>query len=173
MGMKRLVLTGFEDALAGVIAAATEPPAQFRFADPSLKDLVLEAGRHLFVNDLPEVTQLLQTYADFDVEAEPSVALYSQAPPGPDPSPSSGSRLEWLLRIVLRFGTVPEMAKQLLEELSRFVVESLKGARVGGFILKGATFNQRPTVFAREGDDHAFASTLVRFRAVARPLSVI
>lgn len=169
---RRILLEGFEAALVDAIAAATAAaPPEFRFSDPSFSNLVLQGGRHLFVNDLPEVEDLLQTSADFDEHSEPSIAVFTQTGTGPKPSASSGAVMETVLRIVLRFGTVPEIAKQFLEQLAKFIHEDLKGARMGGFILKNAEFMQRPSVFQRQADDHAFVSTTMRFWAVARPFA--
>lgn len=162
MGQRRIRLDGFEEALAGAIAAG------FRFPDATLQNLALEAGRHLFVNDMPEVEAIAKTATDFDEKTEPQIGIYTTQQGGILPSVSSGARHEWNLRIIVRAGKVFERVKELLEHLVKFLIE-LKGKRATPFLVKHVQLTSRPQPFERKGDDRALASSTLKFLAVPLP----
>jgi hypothetical protein len=155
-------LTGFEVSLAERLAA------EFQFSDPSLSSLALEVGRHLFVQTLIEVEDIEKQHTSFDSKKEPSIGIFTESNAGIRPSGSRGGLHEWVIRIILRRGVVPEKAKALLEELAEFIYSEVSGV-VGNFVLKGRELRVRPRIFAREGDDHAYAETQFRFLVVALP----
>lgn len=166
--LRRISFEGFE------VGFLTYIGANFRFSTEPLKNYAMEAGRHLFVQDMPEIEEIRQTVAGglpYEPKREPTISVYTNPGPGLVPSSSSGSRHEWTLRVVLRLGTVPEEAKARLEELIAYVEKKLKGKKINDarghrFIIKGVLVVIRPTVFAREGDNHAFCQSVVRFFAV-------
>lgn len=151
---------GFEDELLSLIASG------FRFTTEPMKHVPLQVGRHLFLQDMPEVEDLLETAPDFRESEEAVVAVYTDTSPGVTQSlrGQRSDKLDYSLRVFLRFGTVPEKAKELLEQLSRFLL-TLRG-RSGKYLLKGVFPLNRPTVFARTGDDHAYVSATFRFLVV-------
>lgn len=162
MNDKRILLEGFEQSLVQGIAD------RFRFAGDGIYTGALVPGRHLFVQDLREREDIGDTAAGFDGATEPSIVLYTDGGPGIAPSASSGSRHEWNLRVVLRFGVVLERAKALLEQLVTFL-QGLRGVRLGRHIVKGIFITTRPGVFKRAGDDQAYCSSTLRILGVAIP----
>ncbi len=168
-------LDGFEEALA---VRLTEI---YSFADEALKDVNFGNGvgrpvinRHLFVQDMIEVEDVADLFPptdgipDFEPETEPQIAIFTDPGIGIVPSGSSGGLQLWAIRFVLRKGTVPEEAKALLEHLITFTVRRVCGI-VGSFAIKGRELLQRPHVFAREGDDHIYVDSVIRFFVVALP----
>jgi len=170
---RRIVLDGFEEALVDAIAG-------FAFEDEYLKNHPLRNDVHLYVNDMPEVEEVASAAAailvpdppsepkplEYDPDKEPTVSVYTEAN---EPIRARGSRHEWQIRFALRLGTVFEDAKQRLEQLLVKRVLALRGRRAGAFFVNGLTILQRPTVFQRAGDLHAFATCVVRFFVVPRP----
>lgn len=166
-----LELQGFEDALVERIAAAsqTDPP-EFRFGAVSIRWIPLVPGRHLFVQDMPEVEDIAETIEEdtpypYRPNVEPTIGIFTQTGIGVEPSASYGGRLEWTLRIALRMGTVNEDCKSALEELVEFVSRKAKG-RLGAFLVKGIQITQRPQVFRITETDQVFAEAQLRFLAV-------
>lgn len=166
---RNVQLQGFEDAVAQAIAD------NFRFVGPFLEDVELVTGRHLFVQDMPEVEDIAETEAQavqpYDPDREPTISIYTT---GGEliPTISRGGRHEWALRFVLRLGVVPEDTKSRLEELTEFVESWFPGKIIGNATLgkhqvKAALITSRPSVFSRVNDEHAFATCTFRFLAVS------
>lgn len=151
----RVKLNGFESALADWIASNVQ-----------LNDQPISVGRNLFVSDMPEVEDIQQTEPDFDSLKEPTIAVYTDPGLGVQPGPGRGSRMEWNVRLVLRFGVVPESAKVLLEELITDIIKRTPGVKSGAFMVKGVNIITRPTVFARQGDGHAYTTCALKFFVV-------
>jgi len=160
---RRVVLVGFEEALAKYIAE------NFRFSGDTLQNVPLVEGRNIFVQDMPEVEELAQTFTDFSIATEPTLALYTDPGEGALPGVSGTPRHEWNLRFVLRLGTVPEETKMRLEELVAWMERNTQGRIMGRFQVKKFLYVSRPTVFERAGDDHAFVSSVLRFIVVPLP----
>lgn len=123
-------------------------------------------GRNLFVSDMPESEDLAHDFPDFDNNKEVTLAVYTDPGLGVQPGPGRGSRMEWNVRLVLRFGIVPENAKRELEEVISQILKKSPGQKMGGFIAKGVNINSRPTVFARQGDGHAYTTCALKFFVV-------
>lgn len=154
---------GFEDELLSEIASG------FRFTSPGLTDTALVVGRNLYLQDMPEVEDIQETATGFREDREPVISVYTDATPGVRPSlrGQPSDKLDYTLRVFLRYGTVPEKAKELLEQLSRWLL-TLRG-KAGKYRVKGVFPLLRPTVFARTGDDHAYVSATFRFLVVSVP----
>ncbi len=160
-------LGGFEDGIAAAVAAG------FTFSIITFKGQPLSVGRHLFVQDMPEVEELGEDFNGktearkpiFDATREPTIGIYTEAGVGVIPSSSHGGRHEIALRFVLRIGTVPETSKEHLEQLIEWVEESLP-SRITGYMIRARIIVSRPRVFAREGDQHAYCDAIVRFMMV-------
>lgn len=159
----RILTEGFEEALSWWIHD------NFKFGTPELKNTQVKRGRNLFVQDMPEVEDIQKTETDYDINREPTVSIYTDPIVGVVPSSGAGGRMEWNLRIILRFGVVPELAKGLLEQLYEEVLRKARTISVGRFIVKGANSSLRPTVFQRVGDQHAFVTCTIKFFVVVRP----
>lgn len=155
MTHERVKLDGFESALAGWISS-----------NILLNGQPLSVGRNLFVSDMPEVEDIQLTESAFDQLKEPTIAVYTDPGLGVQPGPGRGSRMEWNVRLVLRFGVVPESAKVLLEELIAAIIKRASGAKMDPFISKGVNILTRPTVFARQGDGHAYTTCALKFFVV-------
>lgn len=158
-------LRGFEAAFFSWLGSA------FRFSDPGLASIPLTSGRHFFVNFMPEAQAIAATAAQdafpFDAQKEPTIAAYTVAGPGLRTGPSRWVKHEVTLNLVVRAVGSFERSKGLLEELVQAVLDRIVGKRVGGFMVKAATLQQRPTAFQRQGDDRSFAQANVRFLYVA------
>ncbi len=158
-------LRGFEAAFFTWLGGA------FRFAEVGLASLPLAPGRHFFVNIMPEVQSIVQTSAEdavpYEAAKEPTISAYTVGGPGVRTGPSRWVKLEATLNLVLRVAGSFERGKALLEELLQFSLDSVVGKRVGGFLVKAATLQQRPTAFQRQNDDRSFAQATVRFMYVA------
>ncbi len=76
-----------------------------------------------------------------------------------------GGRHEWILRLVLRAGTVFETAKEHLEDLVEYLEFDLPG-EFGGFAILTVVIESRPLVFVRREDDHAYCEAVLRFMVV-------
>jgi hypothetical protein len=170
---QRIRIDGFEEALVEFIGD------NFRFSDIGLRSIPLEGGRHFFVGQLPTVKAIGVTVAEarkldptvfpYEPSKEPSIMLDKQSNTGFLPSSSIGSRHVWLTQFLLRLGKVPELTTKLLEELYEWMVENVKGSKVGTFQIKGAEPVQRPTTFAVAEDDHVVIAAVIRFRGVPLP----
>jgi hypothetical protein len=157
-------LKGLEDGLATYIAA------NFAYSSPNNQTLVFGAGGNVFVQDLPEIEEVKLGKPGFNIDLEPSTAIFTEGGVGLLPSSSRGRKYEVNVRFVVRLGVVMERAKDLVGELTAFLLEESRGARLGSsppYIVKGAILIQAPDVFQRVGDGHAFASSVVRFLLVA------
>jgi hypothetical protein len=163
MGRRLIRVTGFEEAIAAKIASS------FRFSDPTLSNVALVAGRHVFVDELPECEDIFTTDPVFDADREPTLGIYTKPGPGIPPSVSSGSRLEFNVDILLRFGRTMGQTKDFLGDLFGWVLNKLPGAQVGKFVIRATVPISRPVPFARYGDDHTVASCTIRFLAVPLP----
>jgi len=151
----RVKLDGFEIALADWISSNLI----CHCGSPAM-------GRNLFVSDMPEVEDIKASHSDFDQIEESVFAVYTDPGLGVQPGPGRGSRMEWTIRLVCRFGIVPEEAKKELEEVVTQILKKSPGTKMGGFISKGVNIVARPTVFARQGDGHAYATCALRFFVV-------
>ena len=98
-----VLLVGFEGALAQAIAD------RFRFSGPTLRNIALVPGRHLFVQDLPTSQVIAQNFAGFDVTVEPAIVLYTA---GGTP-PSSGGRHEFRDSLRRLCAPVPQLQSEL------------------------------------------------------------
>lgn len=165
MGQRIVRLQGFEEGLVEVIAAG------FTFDAEGVSSAALVPGRNLFVDDMPEREQIAKSWSDFDGAAEPVVSIYNPGGASVAPSLGSGSRHEWSLRIVVRFGTVFELAKQCLEQLIEWIERSLRGRAVAAHYVKGVFIVNRPSPFQRTGDAQAYCTATVRILAVPRASS--
>ena len=160
MGQRIVRSSGFEEGLAALIAAS------FRFSDDTLKLKPLEEGRHLFVDELPEVEDVETTSPEFQPDVEPTIGLYSRSGQGPLPTSSSGSRHEFQVDILLRFGRSMSSTKRLLGQLFDWLLKKAQGKAAGDFRIRAVLSVQRPVPFQRFGDDHAVASSSIRFLVV-------
>jgi len=163
-------LSKFEDDLAAEIEGSTAAdPPRFRFTNPSLKDLIMKEGVHIFLNELPDPKDidvddpLLDDYVQ---GRDPSIGIFTEPGSGLIPSASVGGRGEWILRILLRAGTSHEDAKQLLEELTVFLERDLRGS-FGGFHVGNVVIESRPRIALRQEDDYSYAVATLRFLAVS------
>lgn len=163
-------LSRFEDALAAEIEASTASvPPRFRFTNPGLKDLIFKEGVHIFLNDLPDPKDidvpdpLLDGYIQ---GKDPTIGIFTEPGSGFVPSASVGGRGDWILRIVLRAGSVHEDAKEQLEELAVFLERDLRGS-FGGFLMANVVIESRPRVVLRREDDYSYAQATLRFMAVS------
>jgi hypothetical protein len=162
-------LEGFEVALADKIAA------DYQFEDESLSSDNFGNGkgrpvinRHIFVQDLVEVEDIKREFSGFDELTEPTFVLFTESSRGLRPSGSRGGLHEWIIRIAIRHGSTPEIAKGLLENLVEWIKRTPLGV-VGRFVVKGRELQTRPRLFAREGDDHVYADAIFQFLVVALP----
>jgi len=160
MGSRIFRVTGFEEALADKLASS------FRFSSPELSSLVLAGGRNIFVDELPEVEDISDSTAAFDPNAEPTIGIYTKPGPGQPPAASSGSRMEFNVDILLRFGRSMAKTKGYLGEVINWCLANLPGAAAGVFLIRAVVPVQRPVPFERFGDDHAVASSTLRFLVV-------
>jgi hypothetical protein len=162
---RRITFAGFDEALV------TEIGNVFRFSTALFPaNRILVPGVHLFLEDLPEVDDIRAT-ADsqnqvYD-EQDPVLAFFAEGVPGVAPSISSGARLEWLVRVVIRYGTVSYRARTLLEDLYAYLIRSFPGRKVGSFMIKNVIPSSMPVGVYYEGDKHAMASATLRFMGVA------
>lgn len=171
-----LKLGGFEDAIAAAIASGFVfdlpwvPPEP----QPHFNGRPLVAGRNVFAQDMPETEELEVAYPGdendptviaYDDQGEPTISLYTEAGIGVQPTASQGGRHETGIRFVLRLGTIPETAKEYLEDLIEWIEGDMK-SRVTGYLIRSRVIEGRPRVFAREGDDHAYVDAVVRFLMV-------
>lgn len=157
-------LSGFEEAIEGLIAS------DFHFTRDTVRSgLDLTKGRNLFSNDMPEDQEIVKTSKEFNKYTEPVISIYSNGGTPIGASVSSGSRHEWIFRIVIRFGVVFEDAKELLEDLVAWLVKFLRGRRAGRHKVKGVFIVSRPGPFQRAGDDAAYCTATLRFLAVPIP----
>lgn len=166
MGERRVILDGFEGSLVSEIAAS------FHFDGAEFDGYVLAPGRHLFVSDMPSAEGIAKTAGStppYDPVKEPTISFYNEGGASVGPSASWGSRHEWNLRVVIRFGTVFEKAKALLEALVAWLEREMKGRRVGRHQVKGVVIVNRPSPFQRTGDAQAYCSATLRFLAVPLP----
>lgn len=158
---RNLTLDGLEDAVLDLIAS------EFVFVGQGVKkDLALTKGTHLFNQDMAENEGIAKTTAGFNDKKEPVVSIYNVGGVPHRSSPSSDSKLDSSLRVVIRFGTVFDAAKVLLEQLNKWLAATLPGRRAGGFKIKGVFIVNRPTPFQRAGDDQAYCTSTLRFLAV-------
>lgn len=168
-------LVGFENALAAVIEEATAAvPPLFRFTHPGLKDLILNEGVHIHLQGIPAVEDI-QTDNPLLEEGngeggpparrEPAIGIFTEPGSGVLPSASLGGRHEWMLRFILRAGTISEDAKQQLEELVVFLTQTM-GPTVGEFSVVGTELTGRPRVTARQENDQPHCEATVRFMVV-------
>lgn len=185
MVVRGIRLSGFEVALAEFISE------RYVFTDPALKNQNFGNGtghpvvnRHLFVQDMIEVgdvAKLFDTpnvddpdvpdspYPTFNPKVEPQIALFTDPTIGVVPSASTGHLHLWAIRFVLRLGTVPEPAKRHLEDFLEFVGTTRLGGKLGRFLVKGREILARPQVIGREGDDHSYINSVVRYYVVPLP----
>lgn len=162
MGERTVILQGFEEGLAGEIAA------RFTFTATPPTNAPLGLGRNLFVDFMPERDDIKKTSPEFNPEKEAVVAIYNAGGASVGATVSSGSRHEWNLRIAIRFGTVFEAAKELLEQLVAWLERSLRGRPIGRHYVKGVFITARPSPFQRTGDAQAYCTATVRILAVPR-----
>jgi hypothetical protein len=164
----RVSLDGFEDALIAYLASA------FRFSGEFLQNVPLIVGRHLFVQDAPEVDQLKRDAdaagQEFDVAREPTISVFTQPNDALTPSISRGGRHEWQLRIVIRLGVVLEECKARAEELIKFLTISSRGARMDRYVVKAVNLTARPTAFQTAAGEQAYCEMELKFFAVPRPV---
>lgn len=162
---KRVRLRKFEDTLA------TEIANRFTFEklETGGQPIPVKEGSTIFVNHMPEQKAILDTDPAFDLKTQPQIAIITVATQGVEASTGSGSKQDWTLRFIVRLGTVPENAKERLEELHEFILKEIPGV-VGKFIVKNAVSQQRPTVFQIVGDDGAYANSVIQFLVVTLPL---
>jgi hypothetical protein len=163
MGHRLIRVSGFEEALAAKLAAS------FRFSAASLDSVALVAGRHIFVDELPECEDIFTTDPIFNPDREPTIGIYTRPAPGIEVGVSSGSRLELPVDILLRFGRSMGVTKDLLGDLFGWILGNLPGANIGKFIIRATVPVSRPVPFARYGDDHTAATCSIRFLAVPLP----
>jgi len=158
-------LRGFELGLLELLVGG------FHFAEEGLKSVPLQIGRQLFSNFLPEVDAIVKTAVGdafpYEPSKEPSIAFYTNAGPGVRPSSSHGGKYETSLQVILRAAGGFQRAKALLEELVEFLLDHLKGQKVGDHLVRGVILSQRPVPFQRQGDDRSFASSTLLFRHVS------
>jgi hypothetical protein len=170
MSYRRLALDTFEDGVADYLAA------NFRFPDALVgSGLILEVSRHIFVEDMPTVDELREdaeriaeeegTGTAYD-ENQPTIGIYNESDPNIRATISSDSKLEFLTRFVIRFGTTPASANDLLRILYLYIVENFAGKVVGKYRIKRALPSSGPVAVEYAGDDHTFASCMIRFQAV-------
>lgn len=158
---RTLDLDGLEDGILDLISS------EFVFEGQGVKtDLALKTGTHLFNQDMAENEGIAKTTAGFNEKKEPVVSIYNIGGVPHRPSSSSDSKHDASLRVVIRFGTVFESAKKLLEQLAKWLVKNLPGRRAGKFKIKGVFIVNRPTPFQRAGDDQAYCTSTLRFLAV-------
>ena len=162
-------LTGFENALAAQIEAATAAvPPTFRFSHPGIKDLILVEGRHIFLQDLPHTKDIVTANPlldPFDPQKEPTIGIFTQAGAGIIPSSGIGGRHEWTLQFVLRAGVVFNTAKEHLEELTEYLELELP-SEFGGFAVANVVIETRPRAVTRREDDFAYVEAVLRFMVV-------
>jgi hypothetical protein len=162
---RRVRLRKFEDSLA------TEIATRFTFEKISAgtQPIPVKEGTTIFVNHMPEQKGIQDSDPTFDPATQPQIAIITVASEGVRASSGSGSKQDWTLRFIVRLGTVPENAKERLEELHEFILAKIPGV-VGKFIAKNAVSQQRPTVFQVAGDDAAYANSVIQFLVVTLPL---
>jgi hypothetical protein len=167
MADRQVLLIGFEGAVAEAIAA------RFRFSGPTLRNIPLVPGRHLFVQDLPSTKDIEATSAGlnppFDQAVEPAIVLYTATGPKAISSVSSGGRHEFPIEIVMRLPDANEDTKKLLEELVTFIEGDFAGLEAGGFLIKRALITAAPAVIGRQENDQVLVSSTMRFFAVPMP----
>ncbi len=168
MSQRTIRLFGFEEGLAQMIVD------KFRFSIEGFDDVVLEAGRHVFVQMMRTAEEIAASVASdqnakpYDPQREPTIGIGVNTGPGVPPTSSSSSKQEWNIQIVLRQAGVPELAKELLEDLADFLL--MKRGRVStGFQIKGTDMVSRPTILDVLKDDSVIASTVIKFKAVPLP----
>lgn len=165
----RIQLDRFEDAIIGHLAG------NFRFSGAYLSNVPLKVGRHLFVQDMRHVDELVADAKaageEYDPELEPTVSVFTTTNRGLTPSSSRGGRHEWMLRIVLRLSTVMEEAKIRLEELIEYFETKMPGVYLDRYALKGVVMTARPTPFQFEDSEQAYCEVQLRLFAVPRVTS--
>lgn len=164
MGNGRVLLVGFEGEIAQQIAE------RFRFKADNLRDIPLELGRHLFVQDLPSSKEILDTIQPgpfpYDPTIEPAIVIYTGSGPK---APTSGGRHEFPVEIVMRLPYFNEPTKALLEELVTFMEAEFAGIRAGDFQIKRALITTAPAVIGKQENDQVLVSAAMRFFAVPMP----
>lgn len=162
---RRVRLRKFEDSLA------TEIANRFTFEkiSPGEQPIPVKEGTNIFVNHLPSQDEIQNTDPSFDPAKQPQIAIITVASEGVQASSGSGSKQDWTLRFIVRLGSVAEDTKERLEELHEFILQKIPGV-VGKFIAKNAVSQQRPTVFAIQGDDAKYANSVIQFLVVTLPL---
>jgi hypothetical protein len=158
---KRVRLHGFEEALATLLTQV------FRYS--GLEDYPLVEGRNVWVQHIPEDEEILVTSPNFDPKKEPVLSIMTNPDQGLVPASGAGSRHQWDLRFLLRYGTVHEEAKAKLESLMNYLALSARGKRAGKFLIKGLFITTRPVPFSRGDDDHSTVQAVVRFMGVPVP----
>lgn len=165
MGNSNVLLVGFEGALAQAICD------RFRFKALNLRDIPLQLGRHLHVQDLPSPKEIADTIAPgslfpYDPTIEPAIVIYTGSGPK---APTSGGRHEFPIEIVMRLPQVNEATKALLEELVTFIEAEFGGVIAGGFQIKRAKIETAPAPIGRQENDQVLVSAAMRFFAVPMP----
>ena len=163
MGSPAVLLVGFEGAVAQAIAS------RFRFSGPTLSNLALVPGRHLFVQDMPSSQLIAQNYAGYDVTVEPVIVLYTAPGPKAIPSSSTGGRHEFLIELVIRLPKSNEDTKKLLEELVTFIERDFSNLVAGDFQIKRAEIRSAPGPIGRLENDQVLVSSTLKFFAVPMP----
>ena len=163
MADRTVLLVGFEGAVAQAIAD------RFKFSGPTLRNIALVPGRHIFVQDMPSSQQIAQSYSGFDVTVEPAIVLYTATGPKTISTSSSGGRHEFPIEIVMRLPAANEATKALLEELVTFLVKQFAGIVAGAFLLKATELLSAPAVIGRQENEQVLVSSRLRFFAVPMP----
>jgi len=161
MGVRRIKTEGFVTDLMTYISE------NFEFSQSILgRPLKLEFGRHLYDEEMPEVGEIGQTSTlEYD-EDEPVMAAYVEPVGGVMPTVSSGSRIEWNVRFLLRRGVVPANVLALLSQFYVWALQSLPGTLANKYLIKTCVSVSPPSALFLADDSHAYASTTLRMLVV-------
>lgn len=162
MGVRRLRLSGFETELAAAIVAG------FKFADPSLSDLVLALDRNVFTMDLPAAEEIAAGETTFDPNREPTMVIYRQPGRGIKSTSSSGGQIGFNLTLVLRAPRALQISVDWLGELVVWLELNAVGIVTPHFKITGYETLGMPVPAERLSNDMTKASASVRFLAIAR-----
>lgn len=158
---RQISLEGFEAGLAAVIAA------EFTYGIPNPP--ALKVGRDIFWQDMPEADSLKDDAGQpIDGNTAITLGIYTEGGPGVQASTNRGHKHEWSIELLLRNGVVPEVAKERLEEVVRFLMRRPRG-RIGKFVAQPPSLERRPANFTRAQDGHAYASAVLKFLVVPLP----
>jgi hypothetical protein len=155
-----IILSGIPLAIGAVIAE------RFRFSLAGVTEEALVPGRNLFANDMPERDGIKKTSPAFDPTKEPVITFYSVGGVPLRPSLSRGSKHDFNVRAVLRYGTVFDAALEPLEQLLAWMVDDFRGRRIGKHRVRGVVISSAPSPFQRANDQQAYCSATLKFLAV-------